>query len=151
MVAETFIGGRMRAVATYTVKRWEETTYLQISPRTKLTRATVEFAFSGDMEGMGFVEYLMFYRHFDAKDQHKSRASYVGLMRFEGVVAGRSGSFIMKDTGAFEGGAAVSVLQIDAESGTGRLEGITGSGLYRADQKGFHFEMDFNFADTGTA
>jgi hypothetical protein len=140
----------MKAIAAYTVKRWEETTYHQVSPHMKLTRATVEFAFTGDMEGMGSVEYLMFYRHFDAKDQHKSRASYVGLMRFEGTVAGNPGSFVMKDTGAFEGGAAVSVLQIDEESGTGTLKGITGTALYRADQKGFHFEMDFKLPGGGT-
>jgi hypothetical protein len=138
------IGGAMRAKGTYTVKKWDETTYDQISPEMKMTKASVEYGFSGDIEGRGSVEYLMFYRHFDAKNPHKSLASYVGLIRFDGTVAGRSGSFVMKDDGTFEGGTASSALRIDEGSGTGSLAGITGTAVYRADQNGCRFELDYN-------
>jgi hypothetical protein len=85
----------------------------------------------------------MFYRHFDLKDQHNSSASYAGLIRFSGVVAGKQGSFVMKDDGTFEGGSAVSALRICEGSGTGTLAGITGTALYRAGQEGLHFELDY--------
>jgi len=134
----------MRAEGTYTVKKWEEQPYEQISPEMKLTKASVEYDFSGAIEGKASVEYLMFYSHFDAKDQHNSSASYVGLMRFDGKLAGRPGSFVMRDNGTFEGGVANSTLQIAEGSGTGALRGINGTGKYRADQQGFHFELDYD-------
>ena len=136
----------MRAKATYTVKKWEEETYQQISPEMKMTKASVEYNFSGDMEGKGSVEYLMFYRYFDAKDQHKSAASYVGLIRFEGTVAGKSGSFVMEDYGSFENGTARSDLQIAEGSGTGELKGIMGTGTYRANQDGLNIELEYNLS-----
>ena len=134
----------MRAEGTYTVKRWEEKTYEQISPEMKMTKASVEYGFSGEIDGKASVEYLMFYSYFDPKDQHNSSASYVGLIRFDGKLAGRSGSFVMRDNGTFEGGAAHSTLQIAEGSGTGALRGINGTGMYRADRQGSRLELDYN-------
>jgi hypothetical protein len=133
----------MKAQGTYTVKKWVENTYDQISPEMKMTRASIEYALSGEIEGIASVEYLMFYRHVDAKDQHKSSASYAGLLRFNGVVAGSQGSFVMKDDGTFDGGTAVSALRVCEGSGTGSLAGITGTALYRAGQEGYHFELEY--------
>jgi len=133
----------MKAHGTYAVKKWDETTYDEISPGMKMTRALVEYAFSGEIAGSASVEYLMFYRHFDEKDQHGSSASYAGLIRFSGALAGRQGSFVMKDDGAFEGGTAASALQICEGSGTGSLAGITGTGMYRADKSGYQCEIDY--------
>ena len=133
----------MKAKGIYTVKKWNETTYDQISPLMKMTRASVEYAFSGEIVGSASVEYLMFYSHFDEKDQHGSSASYAGLIRFSGTLAGRQGSFVMKDEGTFEGGLAASALQICEGSGTGSLAGIAGTGMYRADKTGFQCEIDY--------
>jgi hypothetical protein len=133
----------MKAKATYSVKKWEEKTYDQISPEMKMTKASVEYEFSGELEGKASVEYLMFYSHADPTDQHKSSASYVGLIRFEGTLGGRSGSFVMKDDGKFESGTAASALTIVEGSGTGSLEGIKGTGMYRANREGFVFEMEY--------
>jgi len=134
----------MRAEGTYTVKKWEENMCEQISSEMKMTKASVEYGFSGAIDGKASVEYLMFYSHFDPKDQHNSSASYVGLIRFDGKLAGRSGSFVMKDNGAFEGGTANSTLQIAEGSGTGALRGITGTGMYRADRQGARLELDYD-------
>lgn len=136
----------MKAAATYTVKKWEEEPYEEISPTMKMTRASVEYSFVGEIEGAGSVKYLMFYRNFDARDQHKSEASYVGLIRFEGKVAGRSGSFVMADNGGFERGTAHSSLRIVEGSGTGELEGIAGTGTYRANEKGFLLDLEYKLA-----
>ena len=133
----------MKAKGTYSVKKWDENTYEPISPEMKMTRASVEYTLSGEIEGIASVEYLMFYRHFDVNDQHKSSASYTGLIRFNGVVAGKQGSFVMKDNGTFEGGSAVSALGICAGSGTGSLAGITGTAGYRASHGGSLFELHY--------
>jgi hypothetical protein len=114
----------MKARATYSVMKWEESAYEQILPDMKMTKASVEYDFKGDCEGRARVEYLMHYTHFDEKDQHDSVAEYVGLIRFEGTLGGKSGSFVMKDDGTFEGGSADSTLRILKGSGTGSLKGL---------------------------
>ena len=134
----------MKASATYTVKKWEEKPYDDISSNMKMTRASVEYALDGEINGKATVEYLMFYSHFDAQDQHKAAAQYVALLRFNGALGGKSGSFVMQDTGAFEGGTASSTLQIVNGSGTGDLKGIGGKGSYRANKDGFRFEVDYS-------
>ena len=135
----------MKAKGTYTVKKWEEVSYQQITPEKKMTKASVEYTFSGEIEGKATVEYLMFYSHFDPKDQHKSSASYVGLIYFEGTLMGKAGSLVLEDKGAFEAGAAKSALQIANGSGAGQLEGIHGTGMYLANREGFHIELEYNF------
>ena len=134
----------MKAKGTYTVKKWEENTYEQVSPEMKMTKASVEYAFVGEIEGKALVEYLMFYKYFDPKDQHKSSATYVGLIKFNGSVSGKRGSFVMEDIGTFANGTAASTLRIIDGSGLGELKQITGTGTYRANQDGFHFELDYN-------
>jgi hypothetical protein len=134
----------MKASGTYTVKKWEEKPYEEIPPEMKMTRATVEYELSGEIAGKASVEYLMFYSHFDAKDPHNASASYVGIIRFEGTLGGKSGSFVMKDDGVFEAGAAKSTLRIAEGSGTGALRGITGTGTYRADGNGFRLDLDYS-------
>lgn len=136
----------MKARGTYTVKKWEETSYQQISHEMKMTKASVEYAFSGEIEGKASVEYLMFYSRFDPKDQHKSAASYVGLIYFDGTLSGKSGTFVLEDNGTFEGGAANSALRIAKGSGTGQLEGIYGTGMYLANREGYRVELEYNFA-----
>jgi hypothetical protein len=133
----------MKAKATYTVKKWEERDHIQLPSGKKMTKASVEYALAGEIEGKASVEYLMFYSHVDPKDQHKAAASYLGLILFEGTVSGKSGSFVLEDRGAFEAGAAKSTLWIAGGSGSGQLTGIRGGGMYLANQSGFQFELEY--------
>ena len=133
----------MKARGTYTVSKWEESTYQDISPEMKLCRATVVFDISGEIKGTASVEYLLFYQFFDPKDPHAAIASYVSLIRFEGVVGGKEGGFVMRDEGSYQGGRASSRLRIEEGSGTGALHGIAGTGMYRADDKGYTIELEY--------
>lgn len=108
-----------------------------------MTKASVKFEMSGDLTGKASVEYLMFYKHFDANDQHKASAVYTDLIRFTGSVNGKTGSFAMQDNGNFEGGTAKSDLQIISGSGTEELKGISGTGNYIANQNGFNLELNY--------
>ena len=135
----------MKAKGIYTVKKWEELTFQQIAPGMKMTKASVEYSFSGEIEGKASVEYLMFYSRFDPKDQHKSSASYVGLIYFEGTLLGKSGSFVFEDKCTFEGGTAKPALRIAKGSGTNQLKGIHGTGMYIANLEGCQIELEYNF------
>ena len=55
--------------------------------------------FTGDIAGGGHVEYLMMYRS-------EGSASFVGLERVVGHLAGKAGSFVLQRTGVFEDGVA---------------------------------------------
>lgn len=134
----------MRIYGTYTPTKWDEVTIDVIEERMKLTKATVELAFAGDIEGVAKVEYLMFYSSFDPDDMHKAQAQYVGQIRIIGELQGKSGSFVVTDNGTFNAGAAVSELSIIPGSGTEELAGISGIGEYAADQKGCTWEMEIS-------
>jgi len=111
-----------RASARFAIKSWEEKPYSEEPGQPKLTRASVTKALTGDIEGVGHVEYLMMYRS-------DGTASFVGLELVTGKVGGRSGSFVLQRTGAFEGGLAKESYSVVPGSGTGELLGLTGSGF----------------------
>ncbi|RPI73620.1 MAG: DUF3224 domain-containing protein [Ignavibacteriales bacterium] len=133
----------MKAQSTYTVKKWEENIYDQISPEQGMSKASIEFEITGDLSGKATVEYLMFYKSIDPNDQHNSSAVYTGLMRFAGKLNDRKGSFVMEDHGTFEKGTAGSSLQIISGSGTDELKNIQGTGNYIANRDGFRLELDY--------
>ncbi len=133
----------MKAIATPSPVKWDEKPYDQMPAPMRMTKASVEFTFKGQMEGRGQTEYIMFYKEFDDKDPHKATARYVGLTRFQGTVNGKSGSFVYEEQGVFEGGMAKSSLTIFAGSGTDGLKSISGSGTTSATQKGSQFELNY--------
>jgi hypothetical protein len=133
-----------QAKAIYSVKKWDEKTFKEVSVEMKMTKASVEYEFVGELVGTGHTEYLMFYTYSDEKDQHKSRAEYVGLLHFHGTVAGKEGTFTLIDTGTHRDGTADSILKIVDDSGTGGLKGIRGTASYKANKDGFRFSLEYN-------
>jgi hypothetical protein len=113
------------AQAKFEVQSWEENTYVELEGDAKLTRASVGQAFTGDLEGEGSVEWLMCYRE-------DKTAEFVGLQRFVGRLGSRSGSFMMRTQGGFDGTEAKGSLAVVAGSGTEELRGITGTGEFAA-------------------
>jgi hypothetical protein len=81
--------------------------------------------FSGDLDGEGSVEWLMYY----AED---GTARFVGLQRFSGRLGDRSGSFVLETQGTFDGGKAEGSWSVVPRSGTDELRGITGTGSFAA-------------------
>ena len=104
---------------------WEENTYADIDDGRKLTRASVKQVFSGDIEGDGTVEWLMYYR----PDQ---TADFIGLQHVAGRIGERSGSFVLQTTGTFDGREAKGEWSVVPGSGTGDLQGLRGTGGFRA-------------------
>jgi hypothetical protein len=132
----------MKISGTYTPTKWDEVDYEVVGDQMKRTKASVEFQFAGDIEGLATVEYLMFYTSFNPDDLHKSEANYVGQIRIIGALKGKVGSFALDDSGTFTGGVARSRIEIIQGSGTGELSSIFGIGIYSADQNGCTWAMD---------
>lgn len=110
------------ANARFAIKSWDERPYGEGQDLPRLTRAVVTKTFTGDIEGEGQVEYLMMYRA-------DGSATFVGLERITGRIAGNAGSFVLQRTGTFEGGMATESYVVIAGSGTGALRGLRGEGV----------------------
>jgi hypothetical protein len=133
----------MKSSASCKPVKWDESTLRQITPDVKTTRASVTYAFSGGFEGEAGAEMLMYYSHVDPDDPHRSTARYVGLLQFTVTLNGRAGSFVVEESGRFEGGVAESSLEIMPRSGTGDLRGIRGRGSFHATKEGAACELDY--------
>jgi hypothetical protein len=110
------------ANAWFTIKSWDEKPYSEGPDMPKLTRASVTKSYIGDIEGEGQVEYLMMYRS-------DGSASFVGLERVVGRIAGKTGAFVLQRTGVFESGQAKESYSVIPGSTRGELRGLQGDGL----------------------
>lgn len=109
------------ANARFAITSWDEKPYSEGPDQPRLTRASVAKKLTGDIDGESHTEYLMMYRP-------DGTASFVGVERVVGRVAGRSGSFVMQRVGSFEGGQAKETYSVIPGSGTGELRAIRGEG-----------------------
>src|SRR2546425_12464933 len=112
---------KKRANAQFAIKNWDEQPYSEGPDMPKLTRARVTKAFTHDIQGESHVEYLMMYRP-------DGSATFVGLERVTGRLAGKAGSFVLQRAGVFEGGVAKESYSVVPGSGTGELRGLRGEG-----------------------
>ena len=113
----------------FQVKSWDEDTLHDLSDGAKITRAAVVQEYSGQIEGLGTVEYLMAHRG-------DGTASFVGLENIGGKFRGHTGSFVVQHKGTFSAGVASSEWEIVPGSGTADLAGIEGNGSFSAGQGG---------------
>jgi len=112
---------KQTANARFAITSWDEKPYSEGQDQPKLTRAAVAKTLTGDIEGESRTEYLMVYRA-------DGSATFVGVERVTGRVAGKPGSFVLQRLGAFEGGQAKESYSVIPGSGTGDLRGIRGEG-----------------------
>ena len=125
------------ANARFAIKSWEEKAYSEGEDLPRLTRASVTKTFTGDIEGEGQVEYLMMYRG-------DGSATFVGLERVSGRIGAKSGTFVLRRTGVFEGGQAKESYSVIPGSATGQLVGLRGEGSSAVGHGAEHpFTLDY--------
>jgi Protein of unknown function (DUF3224) len=113
------------ATGTFELKAWDEKPFAELDGGGKLTRASVEQAFEGDIEGDGTVEWLMCYRPDETAD-------FVGLVKVAGRIGERAGDFVLRTVGTYDGRQAAGDWTVVPGSGTGDLRGLRGSGGFAA-------------------
>jgi len=116
---------KTRAEAVITVHAYQPASYETPADGPSLVRIHVEEAFAGDIEGAGVVEFLQ-------AAQADGSASFVGIERVTGAVAGRNGSFLLQDSGIVTGNVVAGDWFVVPGSGTGELAGLRGEGGFRA-------------------
>ena len=113
-----------RANAVITVHKYEPSAYDEPTEGPVLTRIHVEESYSGDITGAGVAEFL----HAARPD---GSASFVGIERVTGAVAGRTGTFLLQEAGTLQDNAVSGDWFVIPGSGTGQLAGLRGTGEFR--------------------
>jgi hypothetical protein len=117
----------LKISASFEIKGWDEQPFDESVGVAKLTKASVDKEYTGDIDGSSTTEWLMAY-HPDKS------AVFVGLERIKGTIAGQRGSLVLQHVGTFAEGAAKATLTV--VSGTDELKDATGSGELVADPGG---------------
>ncbi len=110
---------RTTAKATITVQKYEPVEYGKPAEGSVLTKIHVEETFNGDIDGNGVVEFLQAARS-------DGSASFVGIERVTGKLAGKQGTFLLQDAGTVVGKVVSGDWFVIPGSGTSQLEGLRG-------------------------
>ena len=102
-------------------------------------RMALDKQFHGDLEGASRGEMLA------AMTSVQDSAGYVALERVRGTLAGRAGTFALQHGGTMDRGKPSLTITVVPDSGTERLEGLTGTMAIRIEAGGKHF-YDFDYA-----
>lgn len=117
--------GRTTARGTIEVAVWQPDPYDEPPDGPGLVRVHVEEAFAGDIVGSGVATFLQVVRA-------DGSASFCGVERVVGSIAGRAGSFVLQDAGTLAGGNVSGTWFVVEGSGTGELDGLRGEGGFKA-------------------
>ena len=111
--------------ATFKIISWDEEPFDEPGNGSKLTRAHVRRSFHGDLSGTGNLMYVMTYLD-------SGVASFMGFEKVVGSLGGRTGSFVLRHTGSYEGDEATATYEVVPGSGTNELVGLSGTGGFSA-------------------
>lgn len=115
----------MRTKAKFKIVSWDEEPFDESADGPKLTRAHVKKSFHGDLTGTGNLMYVMTYLDGGV-------ASFSGFEKVVGSLGGRTGSFVLRHTGSYDGEKATAEYEVVPGSGTDELAGLSGTGGFSA-------------------
>jgi hypothetical protein len=104
---------------------WINVTSYDSKPRDETLPAISEIniveEFTGDLIGIGTVRFHLF-------QPENGSAHFAGMERFVGVLGGRTGSFVFRNSGTLENGQVTAEWLVIPGSGTGDLTALRGKG-----------------------
>ncbi|HEX6347161.1 DUF3224 domain-containing protein [Umezawaea sp.] len=101
-------------------KTWDGKAHDEVSGA-KQTAGTMVCAYRGALEATGETRFVMTYVDDD-------NCYTIGHELVTGTLDGRSGTFVLQHIGRFKDGYVAGGFTVVPESGTGELEGLSGSG-----------------------
>jgi hypothetical protein len=128
---------RTHATGRIEVNTYEPQPYEEVDGGPNLVEIHVTETFSGDIEGEGVVRFLQAVRD-------DGSASFVGIERVTGSIAGRRGSFLLQDAGTLEGSTVKGDWFVVPGSGTAELTGLRGEGGFKA-ELGQHADITLDY------
>ncbi|MBJ7520194.1 MAG: DUF3224 domain-containing protein [Solirubrobacteraceae bacterium] len=125
----------------FEIVTWDEKTYDEPADGPKLTHATLEKRYSGDLEATGVARILT--------AQGDGGRGYVASERVTGTLMGRTGTFVIQHgaAGASDEPEEVALGVIVGGSGTGELAGLRGDVAFRHDHDGARVTISWRRPD----
>lgn len=108
------------------------------SGRTTLGRMLLDKVYKGDLAATASGEML------SAVTDTKGAAGYVAVESIAGVLQGRQGSFVVRHAGTMADGKQELSILIVPHSGTGQLEGISGTMGIRIEAGQHFYDLDYS-------
>lgn len=130
---------KTHATGTIEVTSYNPVAYEEEADGPNLVEIQITETFFGDITGDGAVRFLQAL----AKS---GDASFTGLERVRGTIAGKTGTFVLQDVGALAGTDVTGTWFVVPGSGTGGLAGLRGEGGFRAKLgEHAHWTLDYWF------
>ena len=127
-----------RAAGAFDVKVTPQKPDTQIARAANLGRLTIDKRFHGDLEGISKGEMLA------TQTEVTGSAGYVALERVTGKLKGRAGSFVLQHSATMTRGSPKANIAVVQDSGTGELQGISGTMIITVGADGSHsYEFDY--------
>lgn len=126
-----------RAEGTFTIDRFDAEPPYDDQDGVKLARAHITKTFAGDLVGNSETDIITVHT--------ENPAAYAGIERFEGMMRGRKGGFVLQHNAAGEKGVPWMTWKIVETTGTGELAGIRGAGQIIIGSDGSHsYSLDYD-------
>ena len=120
------------------VTSWNEDDLRTLQEGGKVTRASVGYRMTGDVDGEAIDDAVMCYRE-------DGTATVVGLWQMVGTVAGRRGSVMFESSGSYDGATAAAEVRTVPGSSTGDFAGVRGTGSTCATREHIEYVLDLEF------
>ncbi len=111
------------------------------SEGSELSRFLIDKTFHGALEATSRGQMLA------ANTGVKGSAGYVAIERVAGMLAGRSGSFMLQHNGIMARGAQQLNITVVPDSATGQLTGLTGTMTITIVDREHLYHFEYTFAD----
>jgi hypothetical protein len=108
---------------TYESLSWDEHNVVDTDGGVKIAHATVTYRYAGQIEGESQAQGLLTYRP-------DGSGTFVSTEFFTGTIEGRKGTVVLQHAGDFDAEHIVSRFTVAEGTGSGELDGVTGSGQF---------------------
>lgn len=129
------------ASGTFEVKLNVQKTDSKAAESANLGSMSIEKQFHGDLEGTSVGEML------SAGTEVKGSAGYVAMERVNGILGGRSGTFVLQHSGTMTRGEPQLSVTVVPDSGTGELKGITGKLEIKIIEKKHFYDFEYTLPE----
>jgi hypothetical protein len=106
----------------------------------RLGRMSIDKVFRGDLEGTSQGEML------SARTAVETSAGYVALEQVQGTLDGKQGTFVLQHFGTTQADTNRLLLEVVPDSGTGELQGLSGSMTIEIREGKHFYEFDYLLA-----
>jgi hypothetical protein len=134
------------AKVTVTAQNWDEQRIDEIDAERAIATARWSTVWTGDIEGSSSCHLLIAYTAGNPAQPESLEGPYTGYEIVRATIEGRTGTFVLAESGRHSGAVARTEVEIVSDSGTGELAGITGTGNYAATAQQFELTLDYELS-----